>query len=715
MNGLNPEQNEAVQTLSGPLLVLAGAGSGKTRVVTFRIANLIRNGIRPNRILAVTFTNKAAKEMRERISSMLGRPQKPKWGKDADADNKPVIGTFHSNCVRILRRHARTLGYPDHFAIYDRGDQESVARDVLRQLHVHSGMLKPGDLLSHISRWKNSGVKPDAAPFQARTDAEHVASMAYSRYQQAVKLAGAMDFDDLLLLTEELLSENEEVRLQEAGLYDHILVDEYQDTNQSQYQIIKQLARDHRNICVVGDDDQSIYGWRGAEVQHILNFGKDWRDAKIVRLEANYRSTSAILHMANELIAHNKTRHDKVLRPARMGGQKPRILQFKNENEEAEKISEEILRVIESHTREPRDFAILFRTNEQPRVFEQSLRKFKIPYSLVGTQSFFDRREVKDLLSYLKVIENPRDEVALLRIINFPQRGIGAKSVETLMNTAVQEGRVIWEVMLEAATLAKLPINAQTGINRLHHIITELRAAMGVEPAAEKGTKPELVQGLRDLIAKIDYFGVLGRMYTDPEELDARKASVEEFVNALADYANPRRKPTLTGFLEEVALVGKEFGEDGKQKDNYNAVSLMTYHSAKGLEFPIVYMVGMEEGVLPHRRSLADNGDDVEEERRLCYVGVTRAEDELSLSLPLERKKWGKSRPTFVSRFLYELTGQADNPKRVESIQGARKEATFSSRPRKAGKPTGKGASNGKPKRQPTAKSRTPARSTKRR
>ncbi len=695
MNGLNPEQNEAVKTLSGPLLVLAGAGSGKTRVVTFRIANLIKHGIRPNRILAVTFTNKAAKEMQQRVSAQLGRPQKPKWGKDEDEPNKPVIGTFHSNCVKILRRHAKVLGYPNKFAIYDRGDQESVARDVLRQLHVHSGMLKPGDLLSHISRWKNAGIRPNQAPSQARTDAEHVAAAAFARYQEAVKLAGAMDFDDLLLLTEELLSTNSEVREQEAGLYDHVLVDEYQDTNQSQYQIIKQLAGKHRNICVVGDDDQSIYGWRGAEVQHILNFGKDWPDSKTVRLEANYRSTSAILHMANELIAHNKTRHDKVLRPARMGGMQPRILQFKNENDEAEKVSEEIIRTMKRQKREFGDFAILFRTNEQPRVFEQALRKLKIPYSLVGTQSFFDRREVKDLLSYLKVIDNPKDEVSLLRIINFPQRGIGAKSVETLMNTAVSQGRMIWEVMLEPETLSKLPTNTQAGVDRLSKVIDSMRQAMVAEHVdREKDWRPDLVQGVRNLIAKLDYFNVINRMYPDPEEADARKASIEEFVNTLADYTQPRKNPKLSGFLDEIALAGKEFGNDSKQKDGYNAVSLMTYHSAKGLEFPIVYMVGMEEGVLPHRRSIADNADDVEEERRLCYVGVTRAEDELTLSLPLERKKWGKPRPTFVSRFLYEMTGKADNPNRMKSIQGARKEIVSANRfaaskkkPTKARKP----------------------------
>ncbi|MCR9292286.1 MAG: UvrD-helicase domain-containing protein [bacterium] len=674
-HGLNPEQKSAVETLAGPLLVLAGAGSGKTRVVTFRIANLIRSGIKRERILAVTFTNKAAREMRERITAMLGTRKRPSRSRSADRQEQPdgpVIGTFHANCVQILRRHAKCLGYPERFAIYDRGDQESVARDVLRTLHVHSGMLKPGDLLSHISRWKNAGIGVDSALDHARSDAEHVAASAYRRYQQAIKLAGAMDFDDLLLMTEQLLREFPEVRKEEAGRFDHILVDEYQDTNQSQYEIIKSLAGVHRNLCVVGDDDQSIYGFRGAEVRHILNFKSDWPDAKVVRLEANYRSTAPILEMANRLIVFNKTRHDKVLKPARMGGRPPRILQFKNETEEAESISQEIRRLLDRGVREPKDVAILFRTNEQPRVFETQLRKAKVPYSLIGTQSFFDRREVKDLLCYLKIMDNPKDEVSLLRIINVPQRGIGAKSVETLLSQAVSEGCSVWEVMHRSPLVSSLPTAAQAGIASLKHLVERTRNELTDDSVS-------LASGIHRLIDGLDYLSNLTRMYPNPEESEARKASVEEFLNAVGEYEAGAKQPSLSGFLDDVALAGKEFG-GGKEKQQGNSVSLMTFHSSKGLEFPIVYMVGMEEGVLPHRRSLAENFDDVEEERRLCYVGVTRAEDELTLSLPLSRMKWGKPRPTFVSRFLYELTGQADNPNRRRAMDGARKEIAYSKR-----------------------------------
>lgn len=663
-DGLNPEQREAVQTLSGPLLVLAGAGSGKTRVVTFRISNLIKHGTSPERILAVTFTNKAAKEMRERIAHMAGK--KPKHRPGA-ADGGPVVGTFHSNCVQILRRHAKRLGYPDKFAIYDRSDQESVARDVLRQLRVHSGMMKPGDFLSHISRWKNAGIRWQQASEVAKTDVEHVAASGYRRYQKAIKLVGAMDFDDLLLLTEELFREHDDVRREEAGRYDHILVDEYQDTNQSQYSIIQQMARGHRNLCVVGDDDQSIYGWRGAEVQHILNFKNDWPEAKVVRLEANYRSSGAILDFANRLIAFNKVRHDKVLRAARGAGKPPRILQFKTELDEAKGIVDEIARVLESRTRQPGDFAILFRTNEQPRVFETELRRARVPYSLVGSQSFFDRKEVRDLLSYFRVVDNIKDEVSLLRIINTPQRGIGEKSVETLLAAAVNRGVPMWEAMQDKALTGSLPEPARQGIARIQSLVQRLTEMLN-------DSKSTLADVTRQLVSSIDYMGYIDRTYNTPEEAESRKDSVEEVVNAIAEYEAESKDPSLNGFLEEVSLAGKEFGSPKEKQQQQNAVALMTYHSAKGLEFPIVYMVGMEEGILPHRRSIAEAVDDVEEERRLCYVGVTRAQDELTLSLPLSRKKWGKQRETFASRFLYELTGQADNPNRMRSIQGARKE-----------------------------------------
>src|SRR4051812_3357833 len=497
MADLNLPQQQAVATLSGPMLVLAGAGSGKTRVVTYRIANLIRHKTRPERILALTFTNKAAAEMHERVSGLLGKLKE-----------RPRISTFHAHCVRVLRRHARKLGYPERFAIYDRGDQESLARGVLREIRVPGELLRPGDLLYQISRWKTASLRPADAAKEAKSDKEHLAAMGYRRYQKSLQTAGAMDFDDLLLLTEELFQKHAAVRREEAALFDHLLVDEYQDTNGSQYRIIKGLAAEHRNLCVVGDDDQSIYGWRGADVQHILRFSRDWPDAKVIRLEFNYRSTAAILEIANRLITYNKQRHEKLLQAARARGEPPRILQYNNETDEARETVADLRRRMETDHLEPRDFAILFRTNEQPRAFETELRKAKIPYVILGSQSFFDRKEVKDILSYLRVIDSPRDEVSLLRIINNPPRGIGQKSVETLLKEAVSRGEPIWEVIIGWAS----PTAAQTDGGHSPPYASVARfAALIRRYHDELRTTKSLVDLVRRLISEIGYEAELKR------------------------------------------------------------------------------------------------------------------------------------------------------------------------------------------------------------
>jgi DNA helicase-2/ATP-dependent DNA helicase PcrA len=639
---LNAAQQEAVQTLAGPMLVLAGAGSGKTRVVTFRIANLIKHRTRPERILAVTFTNKAAAEMQDRISGLL-----------ANLKERPQISTFHAHCVRVLRRHAKKLGYPERFAIYDRGDQESLARGVLREIRVPGELLRPGDLLYQISRWKTASIRPPDAAKVANSDKEHLAAMGYRRYQKTLQTTGAVDFDDLLLLTEDLFAQHSVARRDESARFDHLLVDEYQDTNGSQYRIIKALAAEHRNLCVVGDDDQSIYGWRGAEVQHILRFNHDWPDAKLIRLEHNYRSTAAILEIANRLISYNKQRHDKVLRAARAGGEPPRILQFNSEIDEARETVADIRRRIATEKLEPRDIAILFRTNEQPRAFETELRKAKIPYIILGSQSFFDRREVKDILAYLRVIDSPRDEVSMLRIINNPPRGIGQKAVETLLKQAVARGEPIWDVIVGRAAPASREVAAPAEpLSRFSSLVHRYHSDL-------KKTK-SLVDLVRRLIAEIGYENELKRLYTDPNEQQARWAAVEEVVNALGAYEKGTKKPTLGGFIDEVTLGQQDLGDEKEKQLAKNAVALMTLHSAKGLEFPYVYMVGMEEGILPHHRSLKIDSGDVEEERRLCYVGVTRARERLTLSLSLTRLKWGKPRDTIPSRFLYEIMGQAE-------------------------------------------------------
>lgn len=655
---LNPSQRDAVETLRGPLLVLAGAGTGKTRVVTYRIANLIRHRTSPERILAVTFTKKAAAEMKDRAAKLLGKKR----------DEVPEISTFHSLCVRILRRHIRRLGYPEHFAIYDRGDQEALARNALREMRVGSEVMRPGDLLAFISRWKCASVRPNSAVSQARTDKEHLAASAYRRYQNALKTAGAVDFDDLLLLTEDLFAQYGDVRRDEANRFDHLLIDEYQDTNASQYAIVKSLAAGHRNLCVVGDDDQSIYGWRGAEVEHILNFRRDWPECKVVRLEENYRSTAAILALANRVIAHNKVRHDKVLRPARPGGMRPQILQFPDETAEAEQTIESIKSRLTDPTVQPRDIAILFRTNEQPRPFEAALRKAKLPYILIGGMSFYDRKEVRDVLAYLKLLATLGDEVATLRIINTPPRGIGQSTVAALMEHAVSEGKRLWDVLAAASRLPKVSPAAAEGIKALSATIGEHRRRL--EAAAESKRGGETLTAIAtSLIAAVKYREEIERLYPAEEDRVARWNSVEEVINSLASYEQKasKRRPTLQGFLDDLLLAEREDEDDKESQLSRNAIALMTLHSAKGLEFPEVYLVGMEEGLLPHHRSVAleNEGHDaaIDEERRLCYVGITRAQQRLTFSMALTRMKWGKPRDSTPSRFLFEITGQpAGNP-----------------------------------------------------
>ena len=642
---LNPPQREAVRTLSGPLLVLAGAGTGKTRVVTHRIAELIRHGTPPERILAVTFTRKAAGEMLERASALLKtKGRKPK--------TRPVISTFHSQCVKILRRHIDKLGYPSKFTICDRGDQEAEARAALREIRCPTESLRPGDLLAIIGGWKTRSIEPARAASAAETDKEHLAAAAYRRYQKNLKTKGVVDFDDLLLLVQQLFSQDAEVRREEASHFDHVLIDEYQDTNQSQYQIVRGLAMGHRNLCVVGDDDQSIYGWRGAEVQHILRFNKDWPDAKVVRLEDNYRSTSAILNYANTLIAFNRVRHDKILRAARAGGSRPRVLQLPDENKEAEKVVVDIHHLLSQPGIAARDIAILCRTNEQPRAFETELRRARLPYVLVGGMSFFDRKEVRDLLAYLKLVNNPHDEVSLLRIFNTPARGIGSSTVKALVTEATARGGHVWDLIPTAGQEGILPPTAAQAVQKFYDMIESIRE---IVPNCQ-------LQDLASLIIeKSNYRTELDKAYPDPNDREARNASMEEVVNAAANYQGNSKSTDLQGFLDEIALGGQDTPDEKENQLKNNAIALMTLHSAKGLEFPYVYMVGMEEGILPHKRSVAADGDAIDEERRLCYVGVTRAQEQLTLSFALSRRKWGKARDTIPSRFLYEMTGQAEN------------------------------------------------------
>ena len=656
---LNPAQAEAVKTLSGPLLVLAGAGSGKTRVVTQRIAELIRSGIAPERILAVTFTNKAAAEMRDRVSQILAR----QFHMDHSSE-QPEISTFHALCVRILRRHIGNLGYPEMFAIYDRGDQESLAGRVLRESGVNATM-RPSDFVNIVSHWKTMGVRDLEADHYAETDREYLAAMFYPRYQTALKAAGAVDFDDILLLTEDLFRDFPDVRQFEQRRFDHILVDEYQDTNKTQYHIVQTLAEEHRNLCVVGDDDQSIYAWRGAEVTHILRFKQDWPEAKVVRLETNYRSTHEIIDWANRVVAFNRVRHPKTLRATR-SGEMPRILRFDDGDMEAQEIVTEIRRRIQSHIRRPNEMAVLFRTNEQSRAFEMEFQRQNVPYTLIGGTSFFDRKEVRDLLAYLRVILNPRDEVSLLRLINTPPRGIGQTTVLHCMEYAHKTHTPLWELLGRTDELTgALKLNPKAAL-----AITQFRGLIRQFQGAKRNVGVDVL--LNDLIQQIDYRTEINRLHEKDTDREFRWNLVEELVNSAASFMRRENDPRLLNFVQQLSLTDRNdsSSNDKDEKLQQEAVILMTLHAAKGLEFPEVYMVGMEEGLLPHKKSVAENHEDVSEERRLCYVGITRAMERLTLSMAIQRLKWGRMKPTIPSRFLYEMTGKSDNPNYVKICAG---------------------------------------------
>jgi DNA helicase-2/ATP-dependent DNA helicase PcrA len=637
LSGLNPAQREAATTLKGPLLVLSGAGTGKTRVITVRVANLVRHGVNPSRILALTFTNKAAREMRERGLKLLG-------GKVADP---PMMTTFHSLGVNVLRKEAPRLGWKRDFTIYDRGDQDSVARAALRELRVPTEFLSPGDFLAIISKWKTQGRKPEAALEHADNERDRTAAKAFIKYQKALKGSNAFDFDDLLAATEQVFDDPEALEFHRSR-WDFVLVDEYQDTNASQERLLRLLSAKHKNVCAVGDDDQSIYGWRGAEIANILTFEKTFPGAKIIRLEENYRCCANILMMANRLIAKNLNRREKTLRAFRPALDDPRFHKFDEESAEASAVVRDLVAEIATKKLQYKDFAILFRTNEQPRLFEKELRAQNVPYVLVGSYSFFDRREVRDVLSYLKVIAQPADEVSLLRILNTPPRGIGPKVVERLTQNAVSFGKPMWDVLPHAATDFSIPPRAKTGIANLAGLINKYRSRM-LQPS------PQLAASTTDLLAEIGFKGELRRLHDSPEDAEARWEVVGELLNMIAQYESRSRHGSLQGFLEQITLDQQEEADDEKEKER-NAVTLMTLHAAKGLEFPHVYLVGLEEGILPHRRSLMST-EGIEEERRLAYVGITRAKDKLTLSRALFRTRFGRKEPARPSRFLPEMFG----------------------------------------------------------
>jgi superfamily I DNA/RNA helicase len=634
LDGLNPEQRRAVEQTEGPLLVLAGAGSGKTRVITCRIAHLLSRRVLPRNILAVTFTNKAAREMRERVAALVG----------AAAAKELTVSTFHSFCVRVLREHAELLGLSPSFTICDDADQLTAVKGALREMRIPEASVHPRAALSRISLFKNRLVAPGQALDQAQDDYDELVSRAYRAYNEHLKRSRTVDFDDLLLLTGELLSRQEAIRKKYQDRFKYVLVDEYQDTNGPQYEILRHIAGKHRNLCVVGDDDQAIYGFRGADVRKILSFDHDFKGADVVRLETNYRSTEEILAAANAVIRNNKSRHEKTLRAACGAGDPVRLFPCEDEEHESEFVVDEIVRDVRAGRAKFGDVAILFRTAVQPRTFEARLRAARIPYELVGGMSFFDRKEVRDLLAYLRLAANPFDEASLLRVVNVPPRGVGKSSLEKVVEYATAKG-VSAAAAFDRGALEGVPPEIVATVRSFRKVLAD---------TAAKVPTIGLVPAMREMIVAVKYHEEIARCYPDAITQQARIAAVEEVVNIAENYARRAPQPSLEGFLEEITLSTEEPGEE--EEKSPDRVTLMTLHSAKGLEFPRVYLVGAEEGLLPHQRSVQE--DTVEEERRLMYVGITRARRHLTITRVKTRAKYGRREPCLPSRFLFEIKGE---------------------------------------------------------
>ena len=631
---LNPEQQEAVLHTEGPLLILAGAGSGKTRVLTHRAAYLVEQGVNPWNILAITFTNKAAGEMRERINQSVGHGSDSIW-----------VSTFHSMCVRILRRFIDRLGFDTSFSIYDTDDQKSVMKDVCKKLEIDTKIFKERSILAAISRAKDELISPEEMALNAGAN-YHVqrTAAAYREYQAQLRRNNALDFDDLIMKTIELFQNCPDVLDNYQERFRYIMVDEYQDTNTVQFELVRLLSAKYRNLCVVGDDDQSIYKFRGANIRNILDFEQVFPDAKVIKLEQNYRSTSNILNAANAVIRHNHGRKDKTLWTDNGEGDKINVRQFDTAFDEAEYIVGDIRERVESGKAAYNDHAILYRTNAQSRMFEEKFVTANIPYKIVGGINFYARREIKDLLAYLKTIDNGRDDLAVRRIINVPKRGIGLTSINRVQEYA--SGREIG--FYEALRAVDLIPNIGRGASKLESFVALIEH---FKTDAKELTISELMQEILEETGYIESLKEEGS-----EEAESRIENIDELISKITAYeetCEDRDEPaTLNGFLEEVALVADIDSLD----DSNDYVVLMTLHSAKGLEFPHVYLAGMEDGIFPSYMTItADDPEEVEEERRLCYVGITRAEEELTLTCARRRMIRGETQYNKMSRFLKEI------------------------------------------------------------
>ncbi|WP_033169236.1 DNA helicase PcrA [Selenomonas sp. ND2010] len=630
--GLNPAQTEAVKHTDGPLLIMAGAGSGKTKVLTCKIANLLAQGVQPWNILAITFTNKAATEMRERVDRMIGEGAKDVW-----------LSTFHSFCARFLRREIEATDlYKKNFVIYDSSDSQVVIKDCLKELNLDPKQYAPNSIQNAISNAKNQLMGPKAMERDADNFFQKKVAEVYKLYAQKLRTNNALDFDDLLMVSVILLEENEEIRTKYQRRFKYILVDEYQDTNGAQYQLTKILAAQHHNLCVVGDADQSIYGWRGADIRNIMDFEQDYPEAKTIKLEQNYRSTKNILAAANAVIEHNVNRKKKDLWTENATGEKLTSYEARDERDEAQFIATTISKQKTIFNASYGDIAILYRTNAQSRVIEETFMRTGIPYTMVGGLKFYDRKEIKDILAYLRVIYNPLDTVSLLRIINVPKRGLGATSLAKLTAYADENGLSLFDVISNPELLDTIPGITARVKKPLELFSTFIFQFMGYQANMH----------LDDLIDKVlEESGYLAELKSENKpENESRIENLREFIGVAKDFEKTEANPNLETFLSQLSLVSDIDNADMEE----DRVTLMTLHSAKGLEFPIVFMIGMEEGLFPHSRTLMDENE-IEEERRTCYVGITRAERKLYLTNARQRTIYGKTNAFPPSRFLQEI------------------------------------------------------------
>lgn len=654
-DSLNDKQKEAVFYSDGPLLILAGAGSGKTRVLTHRVAYLIHEkNVNPYNIMAITFTNKAAREMRDRINRLIGHGAEAVW-----------VSTFHSACVRILRRYIDRIGYNNNFTIYDSDDQKTAIKAACKKLQVDTKFVKERAIMSAISMAKNNMITPEEYRNSADDIRTKIISKVYEEYQSRLKKNNALDFDDLLVKTIELFKSDKEVLMAYQDRLQYIMVDEYQDTNKVQFEFIKLLADKYKNICVVGDDDQSIYKFRGADISNILNFEQIFTGTKVIKLEQNYRSTKNVLEAANQVIAHNYSRKQKTLWTEREAGDLVEFRQLDNEYHEAEFIVNSIKNLIDENRYDYKDIACLYRTNAQSRVIEEALLKENIPYKIIGGQNFYQRKEIKDLIAYLKTISNGDDDFAVRRIINVPKRGIGATTIEKVQKYADDNNMSFYQALEDKKCRISLGSRAEGKVNSFVYFIQRMKAELEYDSISDL---------MENILSETGYEDEL--KMEDTDEANARLENINEFFNKIVDYEDKCKQAgkenNLDEFLEEIALVADIDNFD----ENENYVVLMTVHSAKGLEFPKVFLCGMEDGLFPSKMTLlSDDKSEIEEERRLCYVAITRAMDSITMTSAKRRMMRGDLYIMKVSRFITEIPGlSADLEKTRKKRTGMRSE-----------------------------------------